>query len=359
MSETPDILYGRLLESAHVSGYTFERLCQWLDPLITDGAWRTVGGGFDTPEAFLRSIDLTPFDLGKYRPALVRKIKAATEASNRAIAQAVGVHHSTVAADLAEIRQPAERDNMPTSDSVNLVAGDSPPDSGRIAAQRHKAREERKKRDLQAADRRAQHSREQAEQIDAGTTIDIRQGDFRDALADLHGIDAIITDPPYPREYLHLLGDLADWSDKALAPDGVLAVLLGQFWLPEAYRLLSRGRPYRWTACYLTPGSGYSSMNRRVQANWKPLLIYGGGPRLGDVIRADVQPGTAKIDHKWGQDYGAFQTIVERLTTPGQTVADPFMGSGTTLLAAKALGRHAIGCDIDAAAVATARERVA
>jgi DNA modification methylase len=34
------------------------------------------------------------------------------------------------------------------------------------------------------------------------------------------------------------------------------------------------------------------------------------------------------------------------------------MGSGTTLAAAKALGRHAIGCDVDADHVQTARKRL-
>ena len=138
----------------------------------------------------------------------------------------------------------------------------------------------------------------------------------------------------------------------------MLAVLFGQTYLPEVYRLLGGHRPYRWTACYLTSGGGYVSHSRQVQSNWKPLIIYGGGPRFADIIRSEGTNADAKNSHKWGQDYGAFHTIVERLTIRGQTVADPFMGSGTTLLAAHALGRHVIGCDVDAATVATARERL-
>ena len=183
-------------------------------------------------------------------------------------------------------------------------------------------------------------------------------GDFREALADLHDIDAVITDPPYPHEFIPLLEDLAAWADKVLKPDGVLAVLMGQTYLPEVYRLLDGRRPYRWTACYQTSGPGYVSMARRVQSNWKPLIVYGGGPRFADIIRSEGQDVAAKSNHRWGQDYAAFHTIIERLTERGQTVADPFMGSGTTLLAAHALGRHAIGGDVDAAAVATARGRL-
>lgn len=190
------------------------------------------------------------------------------------------------------------------------------------------------------------------------TVVDIRHGDFRDVLADIQDVDAIITDPPYPREFLPLLSDLATWADKVLKPDGLLAVLMGQTHLPEVYRLLCGGRPYRWTACYLTPGAGYASKARRLQSNWKPLLIYGGGPRFVDVVKAEGTGADARNNHKWGQDYGAFHSIVERLTERGQTVVDPFMGSGTTLLAAHALGRNAIGCDVDEQHVTTARERL-
>jgi ParB-like chromosome segregation protein Spo0J len=228
-------------------------------------------------------------------------------------------------------------------------------------------RAERIIRDREAEQRRIAQARAEAAAQPVPTIVDIRVGDFRDMLAELENIDAVITDPPYGFAELHgrqgepfgLLADLAAWADKALAADGILAVLMGQSWLPEVYRALAGGRPYRWTVCYLTAGNGYASMDRRVQSNWKPLLLYGGGPRLADIIRSEGTDSGAKSNHKWGQDYGAFHTIVERLTSRGQTVADPFMGSGTTLLAAHALGRHAIGCDIDAAAVATARGRLA
>lgn len=227
-------------------------------------------------------------------------------------------------------------------------------DSGELSGDRA----ERIIRDRIAEQKRIEQARREAEAQPEPSRVDIRHGDFREVLADLADVDAIITDPPYPREYLPLLADLATWADKVLKPDGVLAVLMGQTWLPEVYRLLDGGRPYRWTGCYLTPGNGYASHKARVQTNWKPLLVYGGGPRFTDIIRSGGTDAYAKSNHKWGQDYEAFHTIVERLTQRGQTVVDPFMGSGTTLLAAHALGRHAIGCDIEAEHVTRAKERL-
>lgn len=213
-------------------------------------------------------------------------------------------------------------------------------------------------RDRDAESRRILQAKKDADQSGVETVVDIRHGDFREELADVVSVDAIITDPPYPAEYLPLLADLAAWADKVLTDDGVLAVLMGQTHLPEVYRLLNGHRPYRWTGCYLTPGNGYSSQARRLQSNWKPLLIYGGGPRFSDIIRSEGTDADAKNNHHWGQDYSAFHTIIERLTERGQTVVDPFMGGGTTLLAAHALGRHAIGCDVDAEHVAKTRERL-
>lgn len=220
-------------------------------------------------------------------------------------------------------------------------------------------RAERIVRDREAEARRIAEAKADAESQPVVSTVDIRHGDFREVLADLENVDAIITDPPYPAEFLPLLGDLAAWADKVLAEDGVLAVLIGKTHLPEVFRQLDGHRPYRWVAAYLTSGPGYVSHARRVQSNWKPLLVYGGGPRFSDVVRSEGSDAHAKDLHKWGQDYSAFHTIIERLTSKGQTVVDPFMGSGTTLLAAHALGRHCVGADLDAEHVATAKERLA
>lgn len=214
-----------------------------------------------------------------------------------------------------------------------------------------------------ARDRKSEQSRVEKARFEAamaGTEVlcNIKLGDFREVLADVSNVNAIITDPPYPKEFLPLLSDLAAFADRVLTEDGVLAVLMGQTHLPEVYRRLDGGRPYRWTCCYLTPGQGYASHSARVQTNWKPVLLYGGGPRLTDIFRAENANDTAKANHKWGQDFNAFCDLVERLTNKGDTIVDPFCGAGTTLLAAYSKGRHSIGADIDPQSVATSRQRI-
>jgi len=53
------------------------------------------------------------------------------------------------------------------------------------------------------------------------------------------------------------------------------------------------------------------------------------------------------------------ERIIELVTDPGDLVLDPFCGSGTSLVAAKLLGRKAIGIDISADACALSKRRLA
>ena len=50
--------------------------------------------------------------------------------------------------------------------------------------------------------------------------------------------------------------------------------------------------------------------------------------------------------------------IISASSAPGDMVFDPFMGSGTTLVAARRLGRRCAGCDISPDAVAVAKRRL-
>ena len=52
------------------------------------------------------------------------------------------------------------------------------------------------------------------------------------------------------------------------------------------------------------------------------------------------------------------ECLISLVTIENQTVLDPFMGSGTTCIAARNLNRHYIGIDIDHANIMTAQERM-
>ena len=67
---------------------------------------------------------------------------------------------------------------------------------------------------------------------------------------------------------------------------------------------------------------------------------HGGGAH-GNWIGPVITNG----DHPTGKPLDLLSVMVERFTDPGQMIIDPFMGSGTTLRAAKNLGRKAIGIE--------------
>lgn len=215
----------------------------------------------------------------------------------------------------------------------------------------------REARYLAAHERRDRQAAEDARFVDENPpNIDLRLGHLATALDDLAGtVDAIITDPPYERDALPLLGDLRDLATRLLKPDGVMVVMFGTYYLREAFNLLDGGVPYRWTAAYLTPGAHAVHYHARITQGWKPLLVYGGGPRFHDVF---TSPGDDKRHHMWGQSFGGFLALVDTFSRPGQLVVDPFLGGGTTALACQRLQRSFVGCDIDPAAVETSRQRV-
>lgn len=91
----PNIVYGRLLEAAHISGYGFERMTDELEWLLEDDRWRQVGPGYANVLDFVGSIDLSAFDFST-KKRLQRKLKElAPDATTRAIGTATGTSHMT------------------------------------------------------------------------------------------------------------------------------------------------------------------------------------------------------------------------------------------------------------------------
>jgi len=199
-------------------------------------------------------------------------------------------------------------------------------------------------------------------------TIRLHTGDFREVLATLppESVDAIITDPPYLLEYIPLFEPLAEHAARLLKPHGVLVVMVAHLHLPDYINALDKHLHYRWICAYIMDGSKASVAVSRVAAAWKPLLIYvRRDARDLRFIPSDVfyganktEDGLEKVYHHWQQSLGGFTEIVQRFTEPGDTVLDPFLGSGTTGVACLHLNRRFIGCDNDPSAVAIAKQRI-
>jgi site-specific DNA-methyltransferase (adenine-specific) len=100
---------------------------------------------------------------------------------------------------------------------------------------------------------------------------------------------------------------------------------------------------------------------------WTPVLIYGVDPYLKNRLgsRPDVfitnkanREGVAS-EHPCCKPLPPMKWLVERLTIKnGLTILDPFMGSGTTGVACKELGRNFIGIEIEPKYFEIAQRRI-
>lgn len=173
----------------------------------------------------------------------------------------------------------------------------------------------------------------------------LRHCDMENLLTSFDGIDAIVTDPPYPKEYLPLYGRLA----QLVAKVPTVAVMCGQSYLPEILEAMCGHLKYRWTLAYLTPGKAMRQWERKIDCAWKPILLFGEvTDYVFDTFKSDAPE---KDHHDWGQSESGMADLIGRLTKPGQLVCDPFLGGGTTAVVAVRMGRRFVGCDIDSKCV--------
>jgi site-specific DNA-methyltransferase (adenine-specific) len=99
--------------------------------------------------------------------------------------------------------------------------------------------------------------------------------------------------------------------------------------------------------------------------------VIGGTPRIfnkphgedaRDYWRIPVENGFLRKDsynHPARKPLALLRRIMDASTNAGDTVLDPFMGSGTTGAACVQSGRHFIGCEIDPDYFAMAEDRIA
>jgi DNA modification methylase len=164
-------------------------------------------------------------------------------------------------------------------------------------------------------------------------------------------VDLILTDPPYIKETLdEALRLLSLLGNKLLKPSGFLVTYAGQYHLPAFINTLGTEElSYFWQAVTLNNGDKPYIFSRGLMAAYKPILIYQKKPiKKGNWFIHDVLDfAMEKQYHPWQQSIREAIVLLKAFSHEGDLVLDPFMGSGTIPLAAKLLGRQAIGYEID------------
>lgn len=83
-------------------------------------------------------------------------------------------------------------------------------------------------------------------------------------------------------------------------------------------------------------------------ADAQPILYYGKNALGHNLVPCSYQLTEAppKLGHPCAKPFKAWRRLLSNIAQPGMSILDPFMGSGTTLRAAKDLGMPAIGIEI-------------
>lgn len=194
-----------------------------------------------------------------------------------------------------------------------------------------------------------------------GEGITIYHGDCLEILPQLPPADFVVTDPPYnaKKNYGKSTDDARPWPEWCAWIDAFLDIARANspcvfsFLSQTAYRQYVRlGRhEIKWSLIW------YKRLSMAVCAgpfmpHYEHIPYWGefkgtlAKHKWGsDVIEANVEFGKTRFDHPTPKPYDLLKKLLWRVD--GESVIDPFMGSGTTLRAAKDLGRKAIGIEIE------------
>jgi tRNA G10 N-methylase Trm11 len=181
-------------------------------------------------------------------------------------------------------------------------------------------------------------------------------------------VDLIFTDPPYDAEHLPLYQDLAKYANKWLKEGGCLVMYAGHWALPTILEYTKfNNLQYWWILCVKHTGGRQRMHKHRVWVRWKPLLWFVKGPvgthpanMINDVddFITSKPPEDNKLIHEWEQSTVEANYIIENLSVEHQLVVDPFLGSGSSGVAAVKLNRRFIGSEIDQNYYTTASDRI-
>ena len=190
-------------------------------------------------------------------------------------------------------------------------------------------------------------------------------GDARDVLPTLSKVDAVVTDPPWGIEYGSgtsnrkrgkAIYDGSFEDTRANVRDIVVPAVVEALALSSGVGAVTPGSPCAWL--YPEPvvlGGFYQpatkGLNRWGYASLGPVLFYGRNPRAGKALGPTaivVTDPPSWEGHPCSKPIRPMRWLVDKVSLPGATILDPFMGSGTTGVACMETGRDFIGIELSA-----------
>jgi site-specific DNA-methyltransferase (adenine-specific) len=205
----------------------------------------------------------------------------------------------------------------------------------------------------------------------ADDSVTLYHGDCREVLAWLEA-DVVVTDPPYGQAYRSRAQK--GWStynptqtvtndedttvrDAAIAlwGDARPAVVFGTWRVPKPQGvrgtlIWDKGDVPGMGSMYLPWGTSHEEIYLLGQSLKEGIGWQRAGGRSGSIIRDTTCMGNphglvAQTGHPTPKPLSLMEALIRQV--PTGVIADPFAGSGSTLVAAKHLGRRAIGVELE------------
>jgi site-specific DNA-methyltransferase (adenine-specific)/modification methylase len=224
----------------------------------------------------------------------------------------------------------------------------------------------------------------------------LRLGDSREVLQELDdaSVDLICTDPPYNlgtystgnikmswrKEFNN---DVADWDQRTFDPQDWLAPLkrvlkpTGTLFAFTSYNLIGRWHQvfdpefdtFQFIVWHKTNPppklyrAGFLNSCELIVALWNKGHTWNFGRQrdMHNFIESPICGGSERVKdprHPTQKPVAVLRRLIELATNPGDLVLDPFMGVGSTGVAALELGRRFVGVEIDPLYLAAAEKRM-
>ena len=211
--------------------------------------------------------------------------------------------------------------------------------------------------------------------------ITIYHGDCLDLMAEMPKVDLAIVDPPYfsasqSWAAKHVVGGWGDLINAALLYTTVLRYIKGVTnhdggaWVFNSWKswpaLVKASFDAEWPigSCLIWDKEwiGVGGMRYGLRNSYEMIALFGQDAfRIEDRAVPDIWQFKWSAHKPNGHPAEKPVDLLSRMIaiTDGATILDPFMGSGTALVAAKHLGRRAIGIEIEERYCEIAAKRLA
>lgn len=219
-------------------------------------------------------------------------------------------------------------------------------------------------------------------------------GDCREVLASIGNVDATVTDPPYGVTSLEWDRRVEGWVEavpgRSLWVFGSLRYFMAQqfpgwtyaqeiVWekhngsnfhadrFRRVHELAVQFYRGDWASLYKAPVTTPDATPRAVRRKARPAhtghidassyVSFDGGPRLARSVM-QVRSCHGEAEHPTQKPIGILSPLIRYSVPPGGLVLDPFMGSGSTGVAALQDGRRFVGVEINPAYFEIACRRI-